>query len=112
MGTKTIRFENGATRNEVKFNFSEDPTARELADWFERIAESERLLAGLEVAAKYDKLGVMQAVLLLESCYDRKRLVDLPQYLPLLDRIANNESYLHQARLRAAALADEIRATK
>ena len=112
MGTKTIRFENGAIRNEVKFNFSEDLAARELADWFERIGESERLLTNLEIAAKYDKLGVMQAVLLLESCYDRKRLVDVQQFLPLLDRIANNESYLHQARLRAAGLAGEIRAAK
>jgi len=112
MGTKTFRFENGAARNEVKFNYSEDPLAREMADWFERIAESERLLTGLEIAVKYDKLGVMQAVLLLESSYDRKRLVDVPQYLPLLDRIANNESYLHQARLRAAGLAEEIRAAK
>jgi len=112
MGTKTFRFENGAAHNEVKFNFSEDPMARDLADWFERVGESERLLAGLEVAAKYDKLGVMQALLLLESAYDRKRLVDIRQYLPLLDRIANNESYIHQARLRAAGLADEIRAAK
>lgn len=112
MGTKTFRFENSAARNEVKFNFSEDPAARELADWFERIGESERLLASLEIAAKYEKLGVMQALLLLESSYDRKRLVDVRQYLPLLDRIANNESYLHQARLRAAGLAEEIRAAK
>lgn len=112
MGTKTFRFENGTARNEVKFNFSEDLAARALADWFERIAESEQHLTSLEIAAKYDKLGVMKALLLLESSYDRKRLVDIQQYLPLLDRIANNESYLHQARLRAAGLADEIRAAK
>lgn len=112
MGTKTFRFENGAARNEVKFNFSEDLAARALADWFERIAESEQHLTSLEIAAKYDKLGVMKALLLLESSYDRRRLVDIQQYLPLLDRIANNESYLHQARLRAAGLADEIRAAK
>jgi hypothetical protein len=112
MGTKTFRFENGAARNEVKFNFSEDLAARALADWFERITESEGHLTNLEIAAKYDKLGVMRALLLLESSYDRKRLVNVQQYLPLLDRIANNESYLHQARLRAAGLADEIRAAK
>jgi hypothetical protein len=112
MGTKSFRFENGTTKNEVKFNFSEDPVARTLADWFERITESEQHLINLEVSAKYDKLGVMKALLLLESSYDRKRLVDTQQYLPLLDRIAKNESYLHQARLRAAGLADEIRAAK
>jgi hypothetical protein len=112
MGTKTFRFVDGATNNEVKFNFSEDPDARELADWFERISESEQQLVSLEVSAKYEKLGVMQSLLQLETFYDRKRLVDPQQYLPLLDRIANNESYLHQARQRAANLAAEIRTAK
>jgi hypothetical protein len=109
MGNKTFRFVDGAKKNEIKFNFSEDPAAQALADWFERISESEQLLTNLEVSAKYDRLGVMQALLLLESAYDRKRLVDPPQYLPLLDRIARNESYMHQARTRAAGLADQFR---
>jgi hypothetical protein len=112
MGAKTFRFENGATKNEVKFNYSTDPLARELADWFERIAESEEHLINLETSAKYDKLGVMQALLLLEEDYDRRRLVAPQQFLPLLDRIAQNESYLHQARVRAAGLADQIRTAK
>jgi hypothetical protein len=109
MGKKTLRFTDGDRKNEVNFNFSEDPSAQALADWFERISESEQLLTNLEVSAKYDHLGVMKAVLLLEAAYDRKHLVDTAQYLPLLDRIAKNESYMHQARLRAAALADEFR---
>jgi hypothetical protein len=112
MGTKTFRFESAVARHEVKFNYSEDPMARELLDWFERISESEQHLTSLEIAAKYDKLGVMKAILLLESAYDRHRLVNVQQYLPMLDRIAKNESYLHQARLRAAALAEQIRAVK
>jgi len=31
------------------------------------------------------------------------------QFLPLLDRIIKNESYMHIARERAASLADSIR---
>jgi hypothetical protein len=109
MGNKTFRFVDGARKSEVKFNFSEDPAAQALADSFERISESEQLLTNLELSAKYDRLGVMKALLLLESAYDHKRLVDTSQYLPLLDRIAKNESYMHQARLRAAGLADQFR---
>jgi hypothetical protein len=112
MGNKTFRFVDGARKNEIKFNFSEDPAAQALADAFERISESEQLLTNLEVSAKYDRLGVMQAVLVLESAYDRRRIIDAPQYLPLLDRIAKNESYMHQARMRAAALAEAIRTPK
>jgi DNA gyrase subunit A len=96
----------------AKFNFSEDPDARLLADWFERITESEQHLINLERAVKYDKLGVVKALLLLQMSMDRKRLVGMPQYLPLLDRVVKNETYMHTARVRAAAIAEAIRATK
>ncbi|MGD0361007.1 MAG: hypothetical protein ABSC93_09070 [Bryobacteraceae bacterium] len=109
MGAKTFRYVDGGKKNEVKFNFSEDPSAQALADDFERISESEQLLTTLEVSAKYDHLGVMKSVLLLQSAYDRKRLVDPAQFLPLLDRIAKNETYMHQARMRAASLAGQFR---
>jgi hypothetical protein len=112
MGTKTFRLENGAEKSEVKFNFSDDLEARSLADWFERISESEQHLINLERTARFDKLGVLKALLLLEVSYDRKRLVALEQYLPWLDRIAKNASYMHAARARAAGLAEAIRAGK
>jgi hypothetical protein len=112
MGMKTFRFEDGAEQNEVKFNFSEDLDAKLLADWFERINETEQLLISLERAAKYDKLGLNKAILQLESAMDRKRVVDAEQMLPLLDRVGKNESYLNMARQRAAAIAEAIRAPK
>jgi hypothetical protein len=112
MGTKTFRWENGDQKSEVKFNFSEDPQARELMDWFERMGESAQHRIELERTAKYDRLGVLKALLLLESAMDRKRLVGLDQYLPVLDRIARNESYMHTARARAAEIAEAIRNPK
>jgi hypothetical protein len=54
-------------------------------------------------------LGVNQALLRLEAWWDRKRIVAERQFLPLLERIRKNESYLHMARQRAAALADAFR---
>ena len=112
MGTKVFRFENGAEKNEVKFNYSEDLDARALADWFERISESEQHRVNLERAAKYDKLGVLNALLLFESAFNRKRIVAREQFLPTLDRIAKNETYMHAARARAAGLAEAIRGGK
>jgi len=112
MGTKTFRYENGDRKSEVKFNFSEDPAARDLADWFERMGESAQHRIELERTAKYDRLGVLKALLLLESAMDRKRLVGLDQYLPMLDRIAKNENYMHTARARAAEIAEAIRNPK
>jgi hypothetical protein len=112
MGLKTFRFENGSEKTEVSFNYSEDPDGRALADWFDRIAESEQAFIALERAAKYDKLGVNKALLALESSMDRKRLVITDQFVPILERISRNEGYLHMARTRAANLMEPLRFEK
>lgn len=112
MGTKTFRYENAAQKSEVKFNYSEELPAQVLLDWFERMSESAAHRIDLERAAKYDKLGVDKAIRLLSYALERKRLVGLEQYLPMLDRIANNESYMHTARARAAEIAEYIRGAK
>ena len=109
MGTKTFRYENGAVKNEVKYNFSEDPSAQALQDWFERMSESAQYRIELERAAKYDHLGVVHALMLVNSGLNSRRLVALDQFLPMLDRISNNEMYMHTARVQAAEIADTIR---
>jgi hypothetical protein len=110
MGMKTFRYEADGRSGEVKFNYSEDLDAQALTDSFERIAETERSLIGLETAVRFDKLGVQQAILQIEILRDQKRLVAPDQFLPMLDRIVKNESFLHMARDRAAGLAEWIRA--
>ena len=110
MGMKTFHYEADGHSGEVKFNYSEDMDARNLTDWFERVAETERSLIELETSVRFDKLGVQQAILRIEILRDQKRLVAPDQFLPLLDRVIKNESFLHIARDRAAGLAEWIRA--
>jgi hypothetical protein len=112
MGMKTLRYEEDGKGAEVKFNFSEDVDARALTDWFERISETGQSYYALERAVKYDKLGVNQALLQFEISRDRKRVVSPQLFLPMLDRVAKNDSYLNMARSRAANLAEAIRADK
>ncbi len=112
MGTKTFRYEAGAERTEAKYNYTTDLSAQALQDWFERMSESEEMRIELERTARYDRLGVDKALRTLLYAMDRKRLIALDQYLPMLDRIANNESYMHTARAKAAELAEMIRAPK
>jgi hypothetical protein len=109
MGTKTFRLEKAADKSEVQFNYSEDPNAKLLWEWCERMTESAQHRIALDRAAKYDKLGVVKALNLLGSAIDRKRVVGLDQYLPTLDRIIKNESYMHSARARASEIAEFIR---
>ena len=109
-GDKIFRWDNGAETSEAKFNYSIDENAKTLQDWFERISESERALMLLRRAIRFDKLGVNDAVLRVDSAFSQKHLVGHAQFLPLLDRIAKNESFINLARERAARLADALRA--
>jgi hypothetical protein len=109
MGTKTFAFEDGAEKHSIDFNYSQDTDAQALLDWFERITETEGHFVNLDRTVHFDKLGVNDVLLQLQITWDHKRLVDPGQFLALLDRIANNENFLHIARERAAEIAEAIR---
>jgi hypothetical protein len=109
MGMKTIRVERDGKAAEAKWNYTDNADARALGDFFERISESEQRFLELERTAKYEKIGVNEALLNLQADWERKQLVAVSQYLPLLDRITRGESYLSMARKRAAALAETFR---
>ena len=109
MGVKTFRFEDGNEKHEIEFNYSQDADAQALWDAFERITETEQHFINLERTVRYDRLGVNDVLLRMQITYEHKRLVAPEQFLPLLDRIIKNESFLHIARERASGLAESIR---
>jgi hypothetical protein len=109
LGLKTFRYEDGEKRNEVKFNYSRNPAGVVLEDWFDRIATTAQHMIRLDRAAQYDRLGVDRELLLLEVSLDKKRLAGAQMLLPVLDRIANNSSYMNRARERAANIAAILR---
>jgi len=63
MGMKTVRWEDGGQKQERKFNYSLNEDAKALADIFERIAESTRMLVDLNRVIRHDRLGVNDAIL-------------------------------------------------
>ena len=111
MGMKTFHFDNGTEQHEAKFNYSEDPDARALADWFEKVIETEQERLELETSARFEKLGVEKALLRIEISWENKRLIAPEQFLPMLDKIQRSESYMHMARSHAAGLSEHIRGT-
>jgi hypothetical protein len=106
-GKKTFRYEDEQGKaTEVVFNYSLVVTAQQLLDRFERIAETERAYLDLDRTVHFDKLGVNDALAEIESLWLRKELVAPEQFVPLLNRIALHETYMHMARDRAARLKD------
>ena len=112
MGEKVFRWEDGAETNSVKFNYSQDADAKIIYEWFEKITETAQHYIAMERSVKFDKLGVNKALLQFQAAMERGRLVSLDVFLPLLDRVVKNDSYLHMARERAGAVADSIRNPK
>ncbi len=112
MGEKTFLWEDGEKKNEQKFNYSIDENAKALQDWFERISESERLLADFRRAIRHDRLGVDNALVNIWAEWDRKRLAAPEQFLPLLDQVSKSDVFMHMDRERAAELAEQIRAAR
>lgn len=112
MGQKTLRWEQGSDKSEAKYNYSIIEDAKALADIFERIGETTRMMLELKRALKHDRLGVNDAVIRMQAAWEGKRLLLTDDVLPLLDQVAKNEAYIHMARERAARMADAIRATR
>lgn len=109
-GDKTYRWEDGTAASEATYNHTTNDDARALQDWFERITECQRILAELQRTLRFDRLGVNDVVLRLNAVVQQKRVVAPQQFIPILDRIAKNESILNMARERAASLSDTFKA--
>jgi hypothetical protein len=110
-GKKTFRYDDGSGKiSETVFNYSTNQTAQQLLEKFELIGETERAYLDLERTSRFDKLGVNDSLAEVESLWLRKQLAAPLQFIPLLNRVASHESYMHLARDRAARLRDEIQA--
>lgn len=108
MGEKTFQFE-GATPGSQTYNYSVDPSVQKLQEYFEKMGESQRLFIKLEYTVRFDRLGVYDALTLMDQARTRERLIGTEHFLPLLDRIAKNKRFMNIARDRADALARYIR---
>jgi hypothetical protein len=109
LGQKTFRYENGGDVHEISFNYTVNPTATQLMQIFEGLAKQQQDLVLLQRQAKFDRLGVNDALLQFESDMDHRLLPEPERLLPILDQIAADSHFLEIARTRARALAERIR---
>ena len=112
LGQKTFRYERGAEVHEVSFNYTLNAPASQLMQIFEGLAQQQGDLVLLERSAKYDRLGVNDALREFESDLDRRLLPEPERLLPVLDQIAGDSRFVDIARDRARALAERIRASR
>jgi hypothetical protein len=110
LGQKTFRYEGGGESNEVTFNYTLDTDAERLLQIFEGLARQTGDLQDLERAMRYDRLGVNDVLMQIESDVSSGALPEPEQLLPALGRLAGDEKFLDLARQRARSLAARIQA--
>jgi hypothetical protein len=109
LGEKTFRWDNGTESNQVKFNYTLNPSATQLLQICEGLARQQELIDLLQRRIKYDRLGVNDALLQFESDLNKGELPEPEHALPLLEEIANDSRFVEIARQRSRALAERLR---
>lgn len=109
LGEKTFRWENGAESYEVKFNYTLNTPATQLLQICEGLAREQELIELLQRRMKYDRLGVNDALMQMESDLNKSVLPEPQRMLPLLDQISGDSRFVDIARQRARTLAERMR---
>ena len=112
LGEKTLRYEKGAENHEITFNYTLDPVATQLLAIFEGITRQETDLSDLQRTMHYDRLGVNDVIVQVETDFNDKLLPEPQRLLPVLDQVAADSKYIEIARQRARTLAGKIRAAQ
>jgi hypothetical protein len=109
LGEKTFRWQQGSEVHETKFNYTLNHDAADLLQIFEGLARQQELADLLNRRMRYDRLGINDALLELESDLNRGMLPEPQRLLQALDQIGADEKIVDIARERARSLADRIR---
>ncbi len=109
LGEKTFAWSSGTESYEVRFNYTLNSSAAQLLQICEGLARQQELLELLQRRAKYDRLGVNDALMQFESDLNKGILPEPARALPILDLIAGDSRFVEIARQRARALAERLR---
>lgn len=109
LGEKTFRWESGPEGYETKFNYTLNGNASQLLQICEGLARQQELIELLQRRMKYDRLGVNDALLQLDTDVSKGVLPEPQKVLPLLEQISGDTRFVDIARQRARALAERLR---
>ena len=101
MGLKALTYQAGKETNQVQYNYTENRTAQQLTDIFEKIGNVEEQIAGIEYDMKYDHLSLPQNLRQIQEGLDDHSYVEAPLMIPTLEKISTNPRFMHLAQFRA-----------
>jgi hypothetical protein len=110
LGKKTFRYEQGARKTEVTYNYTLNEDAAELQRIFEGLGREEADIQDLQRVMRYDRLGINDVLLRIEADVNANAIPAPENLTPVLDQISSDERYMQIARQRAQSLAQRLRA--
>jgi hypothetical protein len=108
MGTKTVRYETASRKREVVYNYSEDKGLQEISNFFENLCLQERALFEMDLALKYDRLGIPKKLDELDRNLAAKRIVAPERFTEVLEKIYQDQSLMNLARKEAKKILSKI----
>ena len=112
LGLKTLTYQDIREINKVQFNYTENRSAQQLTDIFEKISNVEERIAQLEYAMKYDHLNLPQVLRQIQDGMDNSYFVEAALMIPTLEKISADAHYLHLAQSRAQEILRRIQQNK
>jgi hypothetical protein len=112
MGLKTVRFSTGSKQREVAYNYTEDRGLQEITTFFENLCQQERALFEMDLALKYDRLGIPKKLDELDSSLNAKRVVAPERFALVLEKIYADQTLMNLARKEAKKLLVRIEKMK
>jgi hypothetical protein len=103
-GKKTLEYAAGGKSSSTSYNWSEDPSVRELTTIFQGIINTQESSRRLLFLRRFDRLGLDAELKAMEEMAKSNALGELQGIAPLLRQIADDSSVVHVARERAARL--------
>jgi hypothetical protein len=108
MGLKTVRLEAGSRHREVIYNYTEDRALQEITNFFENLSQQERSLFEIDLALKYDRLGIPKKLDELDKSLSAKRIIAPERFAPVLEKIYADQALMNLARKEAKKLLARI----
>jgi hypothetical protein len=112
MGLKTLSYEAGQEVHRVQYNYTENRTAQQITEIFEKIGNVEEHITQLQYDMKFDHLSLPQTLAEIQQEYADHNLAELSLLMPTLEQISSNSRFLHLAQARAQEIMRNINQRK
>jgi len=103
-GKKTLTYKDARETGEGSFNYSSNPSVRELTELFQNLSVTLEFGHRLDYDHRYQKLALFDELKQMEQLAQQKELIEVVAIQPILEQIVADQSVINVARSRAQQL--------